>query len=368
MLFSKNRTIIIIGTDSLKLYPMGAPTPLVQAFASDYVANLDVINEDKFLEEFNKLLTTSKLRQSDIVILLKEELLFQKTFTEETGDDLFLKEQRFIDEVPFEEVISRSYKNDKEKSSTTIASNRQFYELIKKAVLSGGSTIVGIAPIKALALLGITTNTADEAISKLPFTPKLLHEINMIEGEEVSEEEKYVSPTQKVFRNPKVQVILIVLLFSLAILLVLFALGIIKSPYTDYSGTGPEPTKPPIKTRVTASPTASPAGATLSASISATPSVARAKVNIQIINGTGLPGQANTTKAALEKIGYQSIGTTTANQQTNEDTLLTFAKDLPTEYKKEIQDLMSQEFQRVVVNETDKSSLYQVTITTGREK
>jgi len=69
--------------------------------------------------------------------------------------------------------------------------------------------------------------------------------------------------------------------------------------------------------------------------------VERSEVTIQIMNGTGVPGEASFLQGELEDLGYETIEVGNADETDQTVTEVTFASDLPLEIIDEITELLN---------------------------
>ena len=95
-----------------------------------------------------------------------------------------------------------------------------------------------------------------------------------------------------------------------------------------------------------------------------TPEPERADVSIEVLNGTGISGEAGYLQGELEDLGYEDIEVGNADDQDNETTTVTFASDLDQAVMDEMTELLEDTYQDVEV-ETDDDATTDVVIITG---
>ena len=101
------------------------------------------------------------------------------------------------------------------------------------------------------------------------------------------------------------------------------------------------------------------------------PKIAKEDVKIQILNGTGTPGQAGTAAKALEKAGFKSDNIKSDNaDDTDHKTTTISAKENFQDIAEEIKDALASDFDNVEVDSSslDDGNEYDVIVTTGGEK
>lgn len=111
----------------------------------------------------------------------------------------------------------------------------------------------------------------------------------------------------------------------------------------------------PVPTKITM-PTSTP-----------TPSireVAREEVTVEILNGTGVPGEASKLQTELEDLGYESFEVGNADKTDYDATEVVFATDLPENIVEEITELLEEMYESVKSTKESGSS-FDVSIITG---
>lgn len=101
------------------------------------------------------------------------------------------------------------------------------------------------------------------------------------------------------------------------------------------------------------------------------PEVDKKSVKIQVLNGTGTPGQAGTAVEALKEAGYNADNITTANAEEFNHTVTTIAaKDGFEDIAIDIKDALSSTFAEIKIDSTnlDSDSEFDIVITTGGKK
>jgi hypothetical protein len=112
---------------------------------------------------------------------------------------------------------------------------------------------------------------------------------------------------------------------------------------------------PPTSTQ-TPEPTATPEPA------------AKSEISIEVLNGTGVAGQASFVKSKLEALGYEDITAGNADSQDEERTVVTFATDVSKTHMDEITELLEKEYEDVSTKKGSLSGDLDVRIVTGKQK
>jgi hypothetical protein len=94
--------------------------------------------------------------------------------------------------------------------------------------------------------------------------------------------------------------------------------------------------------------------------------VDKAKVKVQVLNGTGITGEAGYLQTQLEKLGYTNIKTGN-NDSTVTNTIVTFSKSLDSGVTSEITQKLNTLYEKVTTS-TSSSSTFDVSIVIGLRK
>jgi hypothetical protein len=117
--------------------------------------------------------------------------------------------------------------------------------------------------------------------------------------------------------------------------------------------------------------TKTPISETQQPSPTETPVIDKKTVKIQVLNGTGTPGQAGTAVEALKKAGYVADNIKTANAKEFTNTVTTIAvKEGFDSLSSDIKDALSSTFDTIEIDTTplDKDSDFDIVVTTGGKK
>ena len=114
-MIKKNFAIILVDTNRLLFYTKGLTNTLQINLNSDTVSDLEISNREKFEHVIDNffLQTGIKGKEFDITIIFSQKTTFEKELTSTNSKAEFEETQRFLDMVPFEDVLSNSYKVNK---------------------------------------------------------------------------------------------------------------------------------------------------------------------------------------------------------------------------------------------------------------
>lgn len=110
----------------------------------------------------------------------------------------------------------------------------------------------------------------------------------------------------------------------------------------------------------TSSPSTSPVASPTSAD--------KSKLTVEVLNGTGVPGEAAYLQGQLKNLGYEDIKTANASSQSETLTTITFAKSVPDSVQDELEAKMKTIYTEVKVTTSSTLSGIDIRILTGPRK
>lgn len=94
----------------------------------------------------------------------------------------------------------------------------------------------------------------------------------------------------------------------------------------------------------------------------------KSEISIEILNGTGVAGEASYLQGQLKNLGYEKITAANASTQDETATTITFAKNVPTAIKSEIETKLKSIYSEVKVSNSSTLSGVDIRILTGPRK
>lgn len=87
--------------------------------------------------------------------------------------------------------------------------------------------------------------------------------------------------------------------------------------------------------------------------------------SVQVLNGSGTPGEAGEVKALLEKAGFEGVETGNAKSQTAKVTTISAKAGVPKGAISAVEDALEGEFATEIGNELDEASDFDIVVSTG---
>jgi len=143
--------VAYVGVDKILFYVKGAKNSLQLNLPSDVVSDLEIIGREKFDELVDTFFQMKSLRDIgfDIILVFSQGTTFEKDFVDETAKVNYEETQKFLDMVPFEEVLSNIYKINKK--NKVVALNRELYEILLLALERNKAYVSLVLPMTVLA-------------------------------------------------------------------------------------------------------------------------------------------------------------------------------------------------------------------------
>jgi len=96
--------------------------------------------------------------------------------------------------------------------------------------------------------------------------------------------------------------------------------------------------------------------------------VDKAKIKVEVLNGTGTPGDAGLAKSELEDLGFEDILADNAEDQDETETTITYSRDLSPAIIDEIVESLEQIFNEVKTRKGTVAGDFDIRVLTGTKK
>lgn len=294
---SKPKLVLYLKNQFLVFYNNQGESASLE-FPQDVLKNQKIINQQKFEDLVKEFLLSLKIKNQKAVLLVTEEIIFQKTMLEAIKDVL----------AKFKCVVVK---------------------------------IVPSSLFENIKTEGLTKDQIKQILAN--FSTKLVQAKNM---------QKEGFSMQTYF------LILLMTIFGFVILIgILLAIGLIKNPTENNQITS--------QVKPTEAPKELPSQSTNSASLVA---LEKKDIKIQVLNGSGIAGQAGKVKDLLGKIDYTDIETGNLARAETKETVINFSSRVLETQKKEIITTLEKIFAEVSVGTKSASLEFDSVIITGEEK
>lgn len=320
------KSIIYIDRNTICYYGGNVHTPIAFPFPKEIVTDMEIINESELSKQISEWVKTHKIEPTSSIILLASSIYFQKEIPDNTPPEKRPELKKiFVENVPFNETYIQEILIGK--SILLVAINTDFVYKIRDIFYSCGFTVEAISPVAEIYGLqpvgSFSLQIAQDALKKISKDNGIpLH--TAIETSITASED--ILP--KAESNRRLYIMLVIFFILIAILGALFYIRrkpkkiVKRTPVTNISPITAIPTIIPTIQEETIS--------------SSEGSLAKERISIQILNGSGIPGQADTMKQSLEGKGFNNITTGNANGAQSNRTLIIFKKEVDENSRNEI--------------------------------
>ncbi|MBI2019936.1 LytR C-terminal domain-containing protein [Candidatus Daviesbacteria bacterium] len=357
-MFSLNsKSLIFIKKEKLEFFMGKIRDELI--FPPSTVSNLEILNMEAFEKSVSDFLAKFKLKKNKLLIVLSEDMNFQKDLPKNLDEQLEVKVSEFLNTVPFEPGKIAFKKIEKGETVEMFAANRTFFKVIQKVATAAGAQILGIVPLSIFKeKYGLGTELDEGGAKKILSDKKLI-----IAGNFLSEEEGHIEPAKLKFSRVLVMIIIFGVYGGGGIMVLGILLGLIENPF-PFLPLGPA-LKPPVQTQEV-QPKVSTNEATESAS-EATESakISNPDLKIQVLNGSGIAGQATAVQKQITDLGFASVEIGNALGTGSTDTTVVFSPKVTTSDRDIIKKELEKTLQKVNTQEGAEDAEFDVIITTG---
>jgi LytR cell envelope-related transcriptional attenuator len=350
---AKNGNHIIIYLDRNKLsffIPSISQVETIE-FKESIIRDLNVVDRKKYKEQIKKYIQLKKLVNCEVILVLAKSVCFE-TDIEITKDKPYTDQKKaFLDLIPFENVFIR--KLEEGKKTKVIAVNRNLYEPLLK-VLGELDCKVDIMVSKHLIekIVDGGEFSYDQGVAIIESMEKI-ENMNFL-GFKFSPEEKE-KEKEEVKKVEKKRLLIMIPAFSLLLIvmgiLLYFnreSLFLIKKKPMDLSYLTQQAQIDQPEGELT---TEGVDQESVEASSSAETQLIQAdqlsleileNLSINVLNGSGIPGQAGKVQDALEEFGFKNIAVGNVRQTTSPKTLVLYKPQVDQATRKAILDILKE--------------------------
>lgn len=353
-MFNK-KVILFLKRDSLELYLADSEGPKNRLqFAPEIIKYEEILDESKFESLAISFLQKELAANQKVIILLSPDILFQKTIS---SPDKAIQEsevKKFTDEIPFDTQKTATVKIPTTVGLNLVATNKKLYSPIVEACEKTKCQVEAVVPS---TLFGITKNLplTKNDIAQIFKNPKLVNASNFLLSQPDIGSEIDIEESESFVKNNKN-----ILFIILAALIIISAVSFV---FIKQKKQAVPPKKETEITQV--SPLPSPAEeSTTSPEIE---EISKDALKIQILNGTGIAGQAQELADLLKLDNFTDF--TLGNSENKQDTSTTvsFKENVSKTTKASLVQKLEEIFESVQV-QTLQDSDFDIEITTGKLK
>ena len=355
-MFTKPSVLVFLTHKSLEIYSPGLKGSDRVEFPETVYSNLEIVGAEKFKEMVVEALAGTNLKKQQVLIVLSDSVLFQKEAKVNSQEDKDVLINQFENNIPFEAQKISRLQLEIDGNLRLIATNKELYEALVDAVQALEWEVVSVSPLGSFIGAQEGAVLTDEEVSAILSARDIYKKSNFLDIVK-AKEPLLQEPGQK--GAPKITLILLVIMILIIAGGLFLARSYLNKIRLKVTPSSSNSINLPI---VSASPTPT---ASASATPAATEEVAASDLRVQILNGSGVTGQASKVSAILKTLGYQDIKTGNGSTKST-DTLLEVGASVSAQQKDELKTTLAKTFKNVIPSELD-SKLYDLIIVTGNE-
>jgi hypothetical protein len=361
--------IIFIDRNKFDFIGSNIPTTASFPFQPTVVRDIEVLNIEELQKQVKTFIDTHKIKPTNIAIVLSPTVIFDKDIPPETKpeqQETIVKQ--FIDNVPFNNKVYKLFTIGK--ATKLAATNSELFEVIKEVFEDNKFTVDAIAPSFLVApnVIGLTADTSRAIFGKFNDLRNngfpLVKDIPLAAPEEIPVEHTNGNTAKPKSNRTFLLLGIFVLLLGILFAVLLYMRSTQKPTPALQQTTDATQTAPQAQT--TTDNTAQPTIVSSPTSTIAIPTVRVETLRVQILNGSGVVGQAEQVKTELEKLGLRNIQTGNAPNITLSRTLIVFTPSVPADLRQNIMQQVEQFTKTSVSSQENSNATFDIVITTSK--
>jgi len=364
-MFNHSPTVILyLKWNSLELYRESRKIASLE-FPVEIVNHIEILDQEAFLKLLTVFFEKQPIVKEEAVLLLEEKVTFYKAIPKSKDNkgisrDVILS---FFESVPFgSEIIGKKIIQTPE-GLQLFAVNKKFIETIKEVYeQKEGKIHTASSDVffdnKSESLSPVVLNQIQQNINKLEQVNFLDDDFEKI-LQKIAPDKEYANQPNSSHRKPglKKQFITLAVICMVFIGAIVFALvqtGVIKMPKSEK-----KIVKSQVKPTIILTPKKEETNSSASANL-------KKAMKVQILNGSGIEGQAGKIKEQLQKIGYEDFELGNATTTSTESALFVSPNINQSTFEELFSSLSTIVPGKININKTD-TPAFDIIIITGEK-
>ncbi|MBI3486301.1 LytR C-terminal domain-containing protein [Candidatus Daviesbacteria bacterium] len=361
-IFSSEKVIVYLKNKSIEFYKEGVGEKAWLEFPDNIISDQEIKDQSSLEKLIFEFLEKTGLEKQQALIILSDELSFQKIVPATDSENEQFEVKKFLEQIPFEAPTIATLLVRSDTQLDIFAANKNLFFGIKNILEKYGWQVVAVVPSAIYENLSKDSLKPEEVVRALN-DKKLIKKSNFLTE---------TNSSQLTIKTPQTASLLtIVLVFILAGILGFLSLKfnlLSKLPLFKSSHQGIPQDKVQETSSSGQNKNAS-SESTQSSSLSAKPNTSfdKQQAKVQILNGSGVFGQATKLKDKIAELDYKNIQTGNATSSSQQETTITYTALVSTQIRDELNNLLNSLFEKVIISEGSLDS-YDILITTGQSK
>jgi len=347
-MFSNSKIVLYLRRNSLELYSgdrfekLELPTAIVD--------NIEIKDLVAYKKLFSDFITRLNLKKQSGLVVLADDIIFSKIISDGANDQP--KIQQFIETVPFKEdkIVSKTVISDSD--AMVFVTNQDIYGEVISLLESLNWTVKAVVPLNMFksSLSLISDNIDPQIAKKIQAEHDLIDSANFLLGSE--------GQTKRRAKSYPITLLLLLglIVIASASLYLASTFGLLKNPLEYLSSSKQS------QSLVEESP--KPTEATNSATADDIRSLSKDGLKVQVLNGSGITGQASKVKSQLANLRFTEIETGNAIGISTEDTIVVFSDKVSAGIQTQVKTELEKTYSEVTIEEATVTQ-FDILITTG---
>jgi len=220
--FSEKQTIVCYIDKNRALFYRDVDDSILQMdFPPGIISDQELTGREKLEHLIESFLETNKLGKGNIIFIYAPDITIEKDFPDELAENKNEEIQKFIDMIPFEEVLSKIYKLNKK--TKVVAINQELYESIKNIFAKLNFLVLGIIPSTVLAET-VTELSMNIDLAFIANKIYSLKQYSMVNDEELKNDNTKEKPS--LAKKQKVRLYFLLSIFAILLFVLIIILTI----------------------------------------------------------------------------------------------------------------------------------------------
>lgn len=363
MILFRKPLVCYVGSNFLEVFGTNSNSKQKVSFSSSSIQHSEIVDKKKYSEELQKFIEELNLKTGKGIILLSAELVYASDIdiTDKNEND---ETEKFLTALPLQRSNITTISLHNKNKLRIVATNRKLYEGVLEILKISNVEIFSVAPVSVFPNRTNNQELTAQKAKKITGEKKILERYNFLLSKDNSRVDNDTADDKKdgtedeevkkkSMRSQYILLAISFLLLTSATTYFLLWSNTIPNPWFKKS----ESITPRSTSAITPSITSQP-------SPTINPLDDKSTIKIQILNGSGVEGQAGKLSDLLKEAGYDNI--TTGNTDNSEQrTTIIYNKLLQKDMLTEITKAIKNDFPDPTLQEASRSADYDVIITTG---
>ena len=353
--------VFYIGRNFLEVFEINKNNQQKFTFSSASIQHSEIVDKKKYSEELRKFIGGLQLKGGRGIIILSSELVYASDI-DITGKNEEAEAEKFLTALPLisSDIATISLRN--KNKLRIVAANRNLYEEVVEVLKANNVEVFSVVPASVFANRTDDQEFTVKEAKKITGEKRLLQRYNLLQSKQQLQADKDSSQPDPIpegeegRKNIRKQLILLILsLFLLAGSAGYFLLWsqTIANPWFKKA----EPLHP--------KPTAGAGSPTVSQPTPTTnPLADKSTIKIQILNGSGVEGQAGKLSNLLGGAGYSNV-TIGNTDNLKQRTIIVYNKLLQKDMLTDITETIKNDIPDPTLQQASQSAQYDILIPTG---